>query len=216
MNISRKQIPEMSLSEDKTVNLRSQAMDPHLMHEASDEEVENSHSRHVCREDQTAQCSAADAGNIAHSRRLPTEDQTAWRPAEAIKKSSHLPQATPAPVPAPDPVPVPAPALVPAPAPPIGGHVTRSQGKAFSEALTASAADPFTYAEDMESPQRNLSKRVIGEESMSILLNNTFSALNSQEARQLQVRPIGSKWVYKPKHNPDRSIQYKAWLVIKG
>jgi hypothetical protein len=54
------------------------------------------------------------------------------------------------------------------------------------------------------------------EESTSILLNNTFSALNSREARQLQVKPIGSKWVYKTKYNPDRSTQFKARLVIKG
>jgi len=54
------------------------------------------------------------------------------------------------------------------------------------------------------------------EECTSILLNNTFSALNSREARQLRVKPIGSKWGYQTKHNPDRSTQYKAWLVIKG
>jgi len=53
-------------------------------------------------------------------------------------------------------------------------------------------------------------------ESTSILLNNTFSALNSQEARQLQVNLIGSKWVPKTKHNSDESIRHKAWLVIKG
>jgi len=53
------------------------------------------------------------------------------------------------------------------------------------------------------------------EESTSILLNNTFSALNSREARQLQVKPTGSKWVYKTKHNLDGSIPYKPRLVIK-
>ena len=54
------------------------------------------------------------------------------------------------------------------------------------------------------------------EETTSILLNNTFSTLNSREAWQLQVKPIGSKWVFKTKHNPDGSTLYKAWLVIKG
>jgi len=54
------------------------------------------------------------------------------------------------------------------------------------------------------------------EESTLILLNNTYSALNSREARQLQVMSIGCKWVYKTKHNPDESTQYKAQLVIKG
>jgi len=145
------------------------------MHEAPDEEVENiAHSRRLRREDQTAQRSAADADaeNIAHSRRLRREVQTAWRSAAAIKKSSQLPPASPA--------------------PPIASRVTRSQGKASAEALTASIEDPFTYVEAMESPQRDHWKRAMQEESTSIMLNNTFSALNSQEALQLQVKPIGS------------------------
>jgi len=183
------------------------------MHEAPDEEAENAHSRRLRREDQTAQRSEADAENIAHSRRLRSEDQTARPSAAAIEKSSQVPRAAPVPVPTPLPVPAPVPVL--APAPPIGSRVTRSQGKASAEALTASAADPSTYAEAMESPQRNHWKRAMEEESTSILLNNTFSALNSREARQLKVRPIGSKWVYKTKHNPDGSIRYKARLVIK-
>jgi hypothetical protein len=81
---------------------------------------------------------------------------------------------------------------------------------------SAATGDPYTYAEAMESPQRNYWKRAMDEESTSILLNNTFSALNSQEARQLQVKLIGSKWVYKTKHNPDGSTRYKARLVIQG
>jgi hypothetical protein len=68
----------------------------------------------------------------------------------------------------------------------------------------------------MERPQRNHWKRAMEEESTSILINNTFSALNSREAWQLQVKPIGSKWVYKTKCNPDGSTRYKARLVIKG
>jgi hypothetical protein len=31
----------------------------------------------------------------------------------------------------------------------------------------------------------------------------------------LRVKPIGSKWVYKTKHNPDGTIRYKACIVIK-
>jgi len=42
-----------------------------------------------------------------------------------------------------------------------------------------------------------------------------FSALNSREAQQLQVKPIGSMWVYKTKHNPDMTTQHEARLVIK-
>jgi hypothetical protein len=54
------------------------------------------------------------------------------------------------------------------------------------------------------------------EESTSILLNNTFTTVNSQEARQLRVKPIGSKWVLKTKYNPHGTIQYKVSLVITG
>jgi len=116
---------------------------------------------------------AANADNIAHSRRLCREDQTARRSAAAIKKSSQVPQAAPAPV------------------PPIGSCVTRSQGNVSAEALTASATDPFTYMEAMKRPQRVHWNRAMEEESTSILLNNTFSALNSRAARQLQVKLIG-------------------------
>jgi len=68
----------------------------------------------------------------------------------------------------------------------------------------------------MESPQQDHCERAMEEESTSILLNNTFSALNSQEAQQLQVKPIDTKWVYKTKQNPDGSTQYISWLVMKG
>jgi hypothetical protein len=51
----------------------------------------------------------------------------------------------------------------------------------------ASIEDPFTYAEAMESPQRDHWKRAMEEESTSIVLNNTCSSLNYREARQLQV-----------------------------
>jgi len=68
----------------------------------------------------------------------------------------------------------------------------------------------------MESPQQYHWKQALEEESTSILINNTFSALNSSEAQQLRVKPIGSKWVYKTEHNPDWSTRYRARLVIKG
>jgi hypothetical protein len=60
--------------------------------------------------------------------------------------------------------------------PPIASRVTRNQGKAPTEALTASAAtgDSFTYAEAMESPQQDDWKKAMQEESTSILLNNLY------------------------------------------
>jgi hypothetical protein len=83
-------------------------------------------------------------------------------------------------------------------------------------ASTSINSDPFTYAEAMDSPQREDWKRAMYEECTSILLNNTFTTINSREARQLRVKSIGSKCVYKTKHNPDSTIQYNASLVIKG
>ena len=47
----------------------------------------------------------------------------------------------------------------------------------------AATGDPFSYAGAVESPQREHWKRAMEEESTSILLNNTFSAVNSREAR---------------------------------
>jgi hypothetical protein len=68
----------------------------------------------------------------------------------------------------------------------------------------------------MAGPLRDHWKRAIDEESASILLNNTFTTVNSKEAKQLLVKPVGSRWVFKTKRNPDGSTRYKARLVIKG
>jgi len=111
------------------------------------------------------------------------------------------------------------------PQPPLTNRVTRSQAKISANALiimakalasTSINSDPLTYTEAMDSPQRDDWKRAMEEECTSILLNNTFTTINSREARQLRVKPIGSKWVYKTKHNPEGTIRYKARLVIKG
>jgi len=108
--------------------------------------------------------------------------------------------------------------------PPCMNRITRSQVKISANALiimamafasTSINSDPFTYVEAMDSQLRNNWKRAMEEECTSILLNNTFTTINSQEARELQVKPIGSKWVYKTKHNPDSTIRFKACLLIK-
>ena len=83
-------------------------------------------------------------------------------------------------------------------------------------ASTSMNSDPFTYPEAMDSPQHEHWKRAMEEECTSILLKNTFTTVNSREARQFRVKPIASKWVYKTKHNPDGTIRYKARLVITG
>jgi len=145
-----------------------------LMHGAPDEQAKNAHSRHLRRDNQTAQHSAADAEtfpsrrlrcddqtaqrsardeeNITQSQHLCTGDQTSRHSAAAIETSSQLPPASPA--------------------PPLASLVTRSEGRASAEALTVSIEGPFTHVVAMESPQRDHWNR---EESTLILLNNTFS-----------------------------------------
>jgi len=81
---------------------------------------------------------------------------------------------------------------------------------------TSSNSDQFTYAEPMDSPQRDHWKRAMEEECTSILLNNTFTTINSRVRRQLGVKSFGSKWVYETKRNPDGTIRYKARLVFRG
>jgi hypothetical protein len=107
--------------------------------------------------------------------------------------------------------------------PPCTNPITRGQVKIsantliiMAKALTSTTSDPSPYAEAVDSPQHDHWKRAMEEECTSILLNSTFTTVNSREARQLRVKPIGSKWVYKTKHNPDGTIWYKACQVIKG
>jgi len=80
------------------------------------------------------------------------------------------------------------------PQPPLMNHVTRSQVKISTNALIVMAkaltstsinSDPFTYAETIDSPQRDHWKRAMDEECTLILLNNTFTTINSREAWQL-------------------------------
>jgi hypothetical protein len=91
------------------------------------------------------------------------------------------------------------------PQPPCTNHVTRSQVTMSANELiimantlasTSINRDPFTYVDAMDSLQRDDWKRAMEVECISILLNNTFTTINSWEARQLQVKPIGSNWVY--------------------
>jgi hypothetical protein len=105
--------------------------------------------------------------------------------------------------------------------PPRTNHITRGQAKIstnaqiiIAKAHPSMTSDPFTYPEAMDISQYEHWKRVMEEECTSILINNTFTTGNSQEARQLPVKPIGSKWVYKTKHNPDVTIRYKTHPVV--
>ena len=76
---------------------------------------------------------------------------------------------------------------------------------------TAIDGDPNTYEEAMASDEKELWKVAIREECTSIIRNKTFTPTDS-----ISSRPIGSKWVFKTKRNPDGTIRHKVRLVIKG
>ena len=62
----------------------------------------------------------------------------------------------------------------------------------------------ITYEEAMARPQRENWIEAIREECNSILWNDPFAA--TATSMPTGNRPIGSKWVFKTKTNPDRSI----------
>jgi hypothetical protein len=86
--------------------------------------------------------------------------------------------------------------------PPCTNRITRSQVTIAAHALiimvmslASTTSDPFTYPEAMDSPQHEHWNGAMEEECTSIQLNNTFTTVNSREARQLRVKLIGYKWV---------------------
>lgn len=94
------------------------------------------------------------------------------------------------------------------------------------------SADPTSYAEAMAGPNQAQWKAATIEEWNSLLENNTFQLYEQQQLSEpcieankdhltpvkvpFGVKPIGSKWIYKTKCNPDGSTRYKARLVIQG
>jgi hypothetical protein len=76
--------------------------------------------------------------------------------------------------------------------PPRTNHISRGQVRISANALiimgmalASMTSNPFTSMEAMDSLQHEHWKQPIEEEYTSILLNNTFTTVNSQEARQL-------------------------------
>ncbi|GJT21804.1 retrovirus-related pol polyprotein from transposon TNT 1-94 [Tanacetum coccineum] len=73
--------------------------------------------------------------------------------------------------------------------------------------------DPKTFFEAMSSRDAPLWKEAVNDEMDSILGNQTWELAELPKG----VKPIGSKWVFKKKLNPDGSIYaFKARLVAKG
>jgi hypothetical protein len=84
--------------------------------------------------------------------------------------------------------------------------------------------DPLTYQAALRSPQATQWKEAMRQEWQALVENHTFDVVkeirgNTIEKSRIDVaagEPIGCKWVYRRKMNPDGSTRYKARLVIKG
>jgi hypothetical protein len=98
--------------------------------------------------------------------------------------------------------------------------VTQSAGRAgedITELLntvigsTTMYSDPCTSKEALLSPQGKKWEAAIMDEYNSIVQNETFS----QAQAQFGNKPIGLKWAFKTKRNPNGSTRYIARRVIK-
>ena len=118
-------------------------------------------------------------------------------------------------------------------------------GDSYAQGLSAddrinlvTCGDPTSYAEAMSCPDTEKWRKATMEEWHAILRNKTFQAFREQEyPNQAEaskvadstdfksltplevpghIKPIGSKWVYKTKLNPDGTTRYKVRLVIRG
>jgi len=83
-------------------------------------------------------------------------------------------------------------------------------------------SEPLTYRAALRSPQARQWKEAMRQEWQALVENHTFDIVKKGNVVQTPItdrteeEPIGCKWIYKRKINPDRSTRYKARLVIKG
>jgi len=84
-------------------------------------------------------------------------------------------------------------------------------------------SEPLTYKAALRSPQARQWKEAMRQEWQSLVENHTFDIVPKDNdtthksiADTAVEEPIGCKWIYKRKINPDGSTRYKARLVIKG
>jgi hypothetical protein len=85
--------------------------------------------------------------------------------------------------------------------------------------------EPRTYNAALRSPQAREWKEAMRQEWQALVENHTFdivqgtksgNTVDESMADTAIEEPIGCKWVYRRKINPDGSTRYKARLVIKG
>jgi len=99
-----------------------------------------------------------------------------------------------------------------------------SNVKAEAETINRPENEPTTYLAALRSPQAREWKEAIRQEWHTLVENHTFDVVqgtkgNAAHESTIDIpreEPIGCKWVYRRKINPDGSTRYKARLVIKG
>jgi len=94
-----------------------------------------------------------------------------------------------------------------------------------SESITVECdneSEPLTYKAALRSAQARQWKEAMRQEWQALVENHTFdvvakgNAVHTSMTDRTVEEPIGCKWIYKRKINPDGSTRYKARLVIKG
>jgi hypothetical protein len=87
--------------------------------------------------------------------------------------------------------------------------------------------EPATYQAALKSPQADKWKDAMRQEWQSLVENQTFETVEGNHQDSISPNkitdkimsteePIGCKWIYRRKTNPDGTTRYKARLVIKG
>jgi len=83
-------------------------------------------------------------------------------------------------------------------------------------------SNPLTYKTALQSPQARQWKEAMHQKWQVLVENLTFDVMEKGTTVHTPMtdrtveEPIGCKWIYKRKINPDGSTWYKAQLVIKG
>ena len=106
------------------------------------------------------------------------------------------------------------------------GITEPSEDEAETEPINGSRPDnesePLTYKAALHSSQAREWKEAMRQEWQALVENHTFDIVakgNTTHKPMADIaveEPIGCKWIYKRKVNPDGSTRYKARLVIKG
>jgi len=93
-------------------------------------------------------------------------------------------------------------------------HETTPTARASRNTLTTGSAedDPGSYRDALNSSLNKQWKEAMCQEYASLIENSTYTPITNTNG----INPIGCRWEYKTKRNPNSTIRYKACLVIKG